>query len=104
MLNATEAGSPDNQGANACADAQGRTSAAAADNFSFLALASALSSSLVRAQSAELDEQVRNALQRIVEFDYVVINHEYALEETVEQVLSIIKAEKSRVDWTPVIL
>lgn len=68
MLNATEAGSPDNQGANACADAQGRTSAAAADNFSFLALASALSSSLVRAQSAELDEQVRNALQRIVEF------------------------------------
>ena len=46
----------------------------------------------------------RRELQRIVEFDYVVINHEHALEETVEQVLSIIKAEKSRVDWTPVIL
>lgn len=46
----------------------------------------------------------RGELQRIVEFDYVVINHEDALHETVGQVLSIIKAEKSRVDWTPVIL
>lgn len=46
----------------------------------------------------------RRELQRIVEFDYVVINHEDALQETVDQVLSIIKAEKSRVDWTPVIL
>jgi guanylate kinase len=46
----------------------------------------------------------RGELQRIVEFDYVVINHEDALHKTVDQVLSIIKAEKSRVDWTPVIL
>jgi guanylate kinase len=46
----------------------------------------------------------RGELQRIVEFDYVVINHEDALTATVDQVLSIIKAEKSRVDWTPVIL
>jgi guanylate kinase len=46
----------------------------------------------------------RRELQRIVEFDYVVINHEDALGETVNQVLSIIRAEKSRVDWTPVIL
>jgi guanylate kinase len=46
----------------------------------------------------------RRELQRIVEFDYVVINREDALDETVDQVLSIIKAEKSRVDWTPVIL
>jgi guanylate kinase len=46
----------------------------------------------------------RGELQRIVEFDYVVINHEDALHETVDQVLSIIKAEKSRVGWTPVIL
>jgi guanylate kinase len=46
----------------------------------------------------------RRELQRIVEFDYVVINREDALHETVNQVLSIIKAEKSRVDWTPVIL
>ncbi len=46
----------------------------------------------------------RRELQRIVEFNYVVINREDALDETVDQVLSIIKAEKSRVDWTPVIL
>jgi guanylate kinase len=46
----------------------------------------------------------RRELQRIVEFDYVVINREDALQETVDQVLSIIVAEKSRVDWTPVIL
>ncbi len=46
----------------------------------------------------------RRELQRIVEFDYVVINREDALDETVDQVLSIIKAEKSRVAWTPVIL
>jgi guanylate kinase len=46
----------------------------------------------------------RGELQRIVEFDYVVINREHALHETVDQVLSIIKAEKSRVGWTPVIL
>ena len=44
----------------------------------------------------------RRELQRIVEFDYVVVNRENAVEETVDQVLSIIKAEKSRVDWTPV--
>ncbi len=46
----------------------------------------------------------RQELRRIIEFDYVVVNREHALSETVEQVLSIIKAEKSRVDWTPVIL
>lgn len=46
----------------------------------------------------------RGELQRIVEFDYVVINHEDALQATVDQVISIIKAEKCRVDWTPVIL
>jgi guanylate kinase len=46
----------------------------------------------------------RQELRRIIEFDYVVVNREHALDETVDQVLSIIKAEKSRVDWTPVIL
>lgn len=46
----------------------------------------------------------RQELRRIIEFDYVVVNREHALNETVDQVLSIIKAEKSRVDWTPVIL
>jgi guanylate kinase len=46
----------------------------------------------------------RRELKRIVEFDYVVINREDALDITVDQVLSIIKAEKSRVDWTPVVI
>jgi guanylate kinase len=44
----------------------------------------------------------RQELKRIVEFDYVVVNREHALDDTVDQVLSIIKAEKSRVDWSPV--
>lgn len=44
----------------------------------------------------------RKELQRIFEFDYVVINRELQLDETVSHVLSIIQAEKSRVDWTPV--
>jgi hypothetical protein len=37
-----------------------------------------------------------------VEFDYVVVNRVHRLDETVNQVLSIIAAEKSRVDWSPV--
>lgn len=44
----------------------------------------------------------RQELKRIVEFDYVVVNRVDALEDTVEKVLSIISAEKSRVDWSPV--
>ncbi|GIV76067.1 guanylate kinase [Litorilinea aerophila] len=44
----------------------------------------------------------RQELRRIMEFDYVVVNREHQLEKTVEQVISIIIAEKSRVDWTPV--
>ena len=46
----------------------------------------------------------RRELRRIVDFDYVVINRDDQQEATVDQVLSIIKAEKSRVDWTPVVL
>jgi guanylate kinase len=46
----------------------------------------------------------RQELKRIGEFDYVVVNCVDALEETVGKVLSIISAEKSRVDWTPVVL
>lgn len=46
----------------------------------------------------------RHELRRIVEFDYVVVNRDDRQEDTVEQVLSIIRAEKSRVDWTPVVL
>ena len=44
----------------------------------------------------------RQELRRIVEFDYVVVNRDSQLDETADQVLSIISAEKSRVDWTPV--
>jgi len=44
----------------------------------------------------------RQELKRVVEFDYVVVNRAKLLEETVQQVISIIIAEKSRVDWSPV--
>ncbi len=44
----------------------------------------------------------RQELKRIVEFDYVVVNRDSELEDTVSRVLSIIAAEKSRVDWVPV--
>ncbi|RIK38608.1 MAG: guanylate kinase [Chloroflexi bacterium] len=46
----------------------------------------------------------RQELKRIVEFDYVVMNRMHQLDETVSQVASIITAEKSRVDWSPVVL
>jgi guanylate kinase len=44
----------------------------------------------------------RQELKRFSEFGYVVVNRENELEETVNRVISIIKAEKSRVKWTPV--
>lgn len=44
----------------------------------------------------------RQEFKRIVEFDYVVVNRVDQLEDAVNQVLSIIAAEKSRVDWSPV--
>jgi guanylate kinase len=44
----------------------------------------------------------RQEMQRINEFDYIVVNREDELEETVDLVISIIHAEKCRVDWTPV--
>ena len=46
----------------------------------------------------------RRELRRFTEFDYVVINPEEQLDDAVDQVLSIIRAEKSRVGWTPVVL
>ena len=46
----------------------------------------------------------REELKSIVDFDYVVVNRTSALEETVDRVLCIIAAEKSRVDWTPVVI
>lgn len=44
----------------------------------------------------------RQELKRVHEFDYVVVNREDRLEETVRQILSIITAEKCRVNWQPV--
>lgn len=44
----------------------------------------------------------RQELKRLHEFDYVVVNQMDEQEATVEQVISIIRAEKSRVEWTPV--
>lgn len=44
----------------------------------------------------------RQELKRIHEFDYTVVNRVNSLDETVQDVLSIVRAEKSRVDWTPI--
>ncbi len=44
----------------------------------------------------------RQELKRIVDFDYVVVNRVHELDDTVDKVLSIISAEKSRVEWSPV--
>jgi guanylate kinase len=46
----------------------------------------------------------RQEMGRIGEFNYVVVNREDELDKTVDQVISIIHAEKCRVDWTPVVL
>lgn len=44
----------------------------------------------------------RQELKRYTEFDYVVVNRDSQLDDTVNTVLSIIAAEKSRVEWKPV--
>lgn len=46
----------------------------------------------------------RQEIKRMGEFDYVVVNRDDRLDETVDRVLSIITAEKSRVDWKPVVI
>jgi guanylate kinase len=46
----------------------------------------------------------RQELKRVQEFDYVVANHEYQLDETVDIILSIICAEHHRVDHRKVTL
>lgn len=46
----------------------------------------------------------RNELRRADEFDYIVVNRENQLDETVAQLLSIIAAEKCRTDWRPVVI
>lgn len=40
----------------------------------------------------------RQELKRLSDFDYVVVNHEYQLDETVDTILSIIRAEHHRVN------
>ena len=44
----------------------------------------------------------RKELQRVNEFDYVVINQEDHLDDTARHIMAIITAEKCRVDWKPV--
>ena len=44
----------------------------------------------------------REELRRVDSFKYVVVNREDALDETVEQVLAIMTAERCRVDWQPI--
>ena len=46
----------------------------------------------------------RKELERANEFDYIVVNREGKLQETVDKVMAIITAEKCRTDWTPVVL
>jgi guanylate kinase len=46
--------------------------------------------------------QAREEMAQIPEFDYVVANREGELDEAVEQIVTIMRAEKSRVDWRPV--
>lgn len=42
-------------------------------------------------------EKLRRELEHLPEFDYVVLNRQGRLEETVEQLLAVFRAEKSRV-------
>lgn len=46
----------------------------------------------------------RNELLRATEFDYMIVNRSQQLQETVDQVVAIITAEKCRTDWKPVVL
>ena len=63
----------------------------------------------LRRRASDTPEQTRQRLQtallemeRIAEFDYVVINREGELDETVAQVLAIVTAEKCRTGREPV--
>ena len=47
-------------------------------------------------------ETARAELSRATEFKYRVINCECALDDTVDEVIAIMQAEKCRVDWEPV--
>ncbi len=47
-------------------------------------------------------ETARAELLRATEFKYRVVNRECALDDTVDQVIAIMIAEKARIDWQPV--
>jgi guanylate kinase len=47
-------------------------------------------------------EAARAELRRSSEFKYRVVNRECSLDETVDQVIAIMQAEKCRMDWQPV--
>ncbi len=49
-------------------------------------------------------EAARNELRRSAEFRYRVVNQECSLDDTVDQVIAIMQAEKCRMDWQPVTL
>ncbi len=56
---------------------------------------------------AQLERRIATAraeLGRACEFKYRIINSECNLEQTVDQVIAIIQAERCRVDWQPVLL
>lgn len=46
----------------------------------------------------------REELRRVETFKYVVVNREDSLDDTVQQVMAIMTAERCRVDWKPVLL
>lgn len=54
------------------------------------------------AQLEKRIETARGELRRASEFKYRIINRECALDETVDKVIAIVQAEKSRIDWKPV--
>jgi guanylate kinase len=56
------------------------------------------------AQLQKRIETARAELGRVNEFKYRVVNRQCALDETVDQVIAIVQAEKCRVDWEPVAL
>ncbi len=56
---------------------------------------------------AQLRQRIATAraeLRRADEFKYRVVNCECSLDDTVDQVIAIIQAEKCRIDWQPVTL
>ncbi len=49
-------------------------------------------------------EEARAELRRSAEFKYRVVNRECSLDDTVDQVIAIMQAEKCRLDWQPAVL